>query len=114
MKKQFRIKKTEEIETVLKERKIVSGKNFVVYKKENHENTHYRFALSVPKKFGNAVLTNKMKRRIRAIVRSQNLINGVDFFVVAKANSNTADFNELNKELIYLFKKAQLLEENNE
>ena len=55
-----------------------------------------------------------MKRRIRAIVRSQNLINGVDFFVVAKANSNTADFNELNKELIYLFKKAQLLEENNE
>ena len=56
MKKQFRIKKTEEIETVLKERKIVSGKNFVVYKKENHENTHYRFALSVPKKFGNAVL----------------------------------------------------------
>ena len=114
MKKQFRIKKTEEIEVVLKERKVVSGKNFVLYRKENHENTHYRYALSVPKKFGNAVLRNKMKRRIRAIIRSNNLINGVDFFVIAKASSNQATFKELKEELNYLLKKAQLLEEHNE
>lgn len=114
MKKQFRIKKTEEIEVVLKEKKIVSGKYFILYKKENHEDTHFRFALSVPKKFGNAVMRNKMKRRIRAVVRSQKIINGIDFFVIAKANSNTINYKEIKEELLYLFKKAQLLEDNNE
>ncbi|MBP5342562.1 ribonuclease P protein component [bacterium] len=114
MKKQFRIKKTEEIELVLKERKVVGGKHFVIYKKENHENTHFRYALSVPKKFGDAVLRNKMKRRIRAIVRSYNLINEIDFFVIAKASSNTLSFKEIKEELDYLFKKAQLLEEKND
>ena len=68
MKKEYRVKKGKEIEMIVKRRQSVGNKNFVLYKKENHENKHFRFAVSVSKKFGNAVKRNKIKRQVREVV----------------------------------------------
>ncbi|MCR5741247.1 MAG: ribonuclease P protein component [Gammaproteobacteria bacterium] len=111
MKKNQRIKKSEEIESIIKERRVVSGENFVLYTKENHQNKKPRFALSVPKKFGIAVKRNQIKRRMRSIFDNANIKKEFDVFVVAKKNSSLLEFDEIEKELIMLFNKADLLEE---
>ena len=52
MKKEYRIKKSKEIEEVLKNKKYASNPYFSIYIKENNENHHFRYAISVNKKIG--------------------------------------------------------------
>lgn len=109
MKKEYRVKKSSDIENIIKKRKSVGNTHFVVYKSENHEETHFRFAVSVPKKFGNAVHRNKMKRRIREIMAKLDVIDQIDIFIVVKASANTLDFNEIKKSIIWLMNKQNIL-----
>jgi ribonuclease P protein component len=114
MKKELKIKKSEEIEAVIKNKQSVSGENFIVYKKENHLPVGPRFALSVPKKFGIAVKRNLMKRRIRSIFDSLNIKKEYDVFVVAKQQSSTISFKQAEEELTSLFERANLVEVSND
>lgn len=114
MKKQYRIKKSEDIETILKEKDSTANKHFVIYKAENHENNHFKYALSVPKKYGSAVERNKVKRRIRAVIRSIKIKNDYDFFIIVRTTTNILSFQEIKKELINVLNKSQLLEVQNE
>ena len=111
MKKTQRIKKSEEIELVIKERKVTAGDNFIIYKKENHNPEGPRFALSVPKKFGIAVKRNQIKSRVRSIFDSVGIKKEYDVFVVVKAKASALEFDAINKELSNLFIKAGLVEE---
>ena len=69
MKKAYRVKKSQEIEQILKEKKYRSSTAFSIYQKKQTETIHFRYAISVGKKLGNAVERNRLKRQIRAIVR---------------------------------------------
>ena len=108
MKKEYRIKKNQEIESVLIEKNSIASKYFVIYKKENHENIHFRYAISVPKKYGNAVNRNLMKRRIRSVVREIELVNDYDFFIVVKNQASILSFDQIKKELLSLFTNLKL------
>ena len=108
MKKEYRIKKNQEIESVLIEKNSIASKYFVIYKKENHENVHFRYAISVPKKYGNAVNRNLMKRRIRSVVREIELVNDYDFFIVVKSQASILSFDQIKKELLSLFTNLKL------
>ena len=110
MKKELIIKKSEEIEAVIKNKSSVSGENFIVYKKENHLPVGPRFALSVPKKFGIAVKRNLMKRRIRSVFDSLNIKKEYDVFVVAKQQSSNLSFEQIKEELTDLFERSNLVE----
>lgn len=50
MNKQYRIKKSSEIELVLKKGRKAYSKYFTIYKLDNSETSHFRFATSVGKK----------------------------------------------------------------
>ena len=84
MKKEFRIKKNNEIQQLIHNRVTVGNSYFIIYYKENHEHNNFRYALSVPKKYGNAVKRNLMKRRIREIIKVNDFNKDYDFFIVAK------------------------------
>lgn len=86
MKKQYRVKKSNEIESILKEKRYFSNMYFSVYKRKNPETSHFRYAISVGKKIGNAVTRNRVKRQIRAIVDTMNLKieQNTDVFIIAK------------------------------
>ncbi len=111
MKKEFRIKKSDEIEAIIKNKEVVGGKYFVLYKMTNHENTHFRFALSVPKKYGDATDRNLIKRRIRSIVHEQKFLSNIDLFLVVKASASNLDYTKITNEITELFKKAHVLED---
>ncbi len=114
MNKTFRVKKSHDIEQIIKKRQSVGSKYFVIYKNKCHEVDHYRVAISVSKKYGNAVARNKIKRQVRAILQNINLNNQYDIFVVIKPLCKELNFNQIKKELTRLIIKHKLKGENNE
>ena len=109
MKKENRVKKGSEIEMIMKNRQSTGNRFFVVYKKENHENKHFRAAISVSKKFGNAVKRNKVKRQVRAVVSNLDVSPKNDLFIVIKNNANTLKFEEIENHVTKLIKKQNIL-----
>lgn len=110
MEKAYRVKKSTEIEQIMNQKNSVGDGYFVVYKKTKSDETHFRFAVSVPKKYGNAVLRNLMKRRIREIVRNHHFLQNIDFFIIAKPKANSLSFQEIQDRLEKLFARAKILE----
>jgi len=111
MKKQYRVKKNQEIELILKEKRYSSNQYFTVYKRTNPETSHFRYAISVGKKIGNAVLRNKIKRQVTAIIDNLNLNldSNTDVFIIVRPMVLKIDFITMKKQLEYLFNKQKLL-----
>lgn len=106
MKKQYRIKKSKEIDAVIKEKKRYGNKYFVVYYKVNEEQ-HFRFAISIGRKYGKAVERNKIKRQIRSVFRNLNKSFSYDYVVVVKTNAKNLNFTEIKNNLENLILKTQ-------
>jgi len=108
VKKEFRVKKSSEIEMIIRTKKSVSNKHFVLYKRENHENTHFRFAVSVSKKYGNAVKRNKIKRQVREIVSKIDITVTDDLFIVVKPKIPNLSYVELDASLRQLMARQKI------
>ena len=104
MKKQYRVKKNQEIELILKENKRYSNPYFSMYKKKNQETSHLRYAISVGKKIGNAVVRNKIKRQVTSIIDNLNLnLNtNTDVFIIVRPKVKELKYEEMVKQLEYL------------
>lgn len=106
IKKEYRIKKNQEIDKVIKKRNSVGNKNFVIYKLKNNEADHYRIALSIGKKYGYAVLRNKIKRQIRSVIRNnKDLIDNYDYVIVIKPAASNLNYTNINDDICMLLKK---------
>ena len=107
--KEYSIKKNQEIDKIIKNRDSVGNKYFAIYKMDNNETSHFRYSLSIGKKYGIAVLRNKMKRRVREIIKDNiNLIKNLDYVFVIKPASIELDYKEIEKNIIYLLKKEEI------
>lgn len=110
MKKQFRVKKSSDIEAILKKRKMTRNAHFSIFIDKNHECTHFRYAISVPKKYGNAVMRNKIKRQIRMIIKDMPVKGHTDLFIIVYPKANTLDFSSIKKHLYQLSNRLNILE----
>ncbi len=109
MKKQYRIKKSSEIEQVLKNKQSYGNKYFTVYKKENLETKNFRYAISAGKKIGNAVVRNKVKRQVRSIISELcDITPNIDVFIIVKPLVLSLDFSQMKKQVTYLLKKNNI------
>lgn len=114
MEKAYRVKKSAEIERIMSRKASVGDGYFVVYKDENKESEHFRFAISVPKKYGTAVERNLMKRRIREIVRHAAILESSEFFIIVKPKAADLSFEEISTRLLQLFARAKILKGQNQ
>ena len=106
MKKEYRIKKSDEIELVMNKGFSKANRTFIVYKYRNLEIEKYRVAISAPKKLGKAVVRNKAKRQIRAILQQNDsyLKAGYDYFIIARPDILEIDFATATKQMIHVLK----------
>lgn len=69
-----------------------------------------RFGFAVGKRVGKAVVRNRVKRRLREIVRSLHPVGGWDVVIIARPASADADFASLSAAVRSLFGRARLVE----
>jgi ribonuclease P protein component len=69
-----------------------------------------RFGFTAAKTLGNAVVRNRLKRRLREAVRSLDVVPGWDVVVNARRGAGVADYQRLRAQVNELMVQAGLLE----
>jgi len=68
-----------------------------------------RHAYAIPKRVGKAVVRNKVRRRLREILRALPVTEGYDIVISVRQPAAEASFQDLKTELSMLLKRARLL-----
>ena len=68
-----------------------------------------RFAFAIPKRVGKAVVRNRVRRRLREVLRFLNLVEGYDVVISVRPEAATASFDALKSELTLLMKRGRLI-----
>lgn len=104
MKKENRIRKNEEFQSIIKCKQSFANKKFVIYYRKNNE--HLKIGISVSKKLGNAVIRNKIKRQVRMMVQEVfDKKQKVDFIIIVRHPYLLDDFKNNKKDLSYIYNK---------
>ena len=87
----------------------------VVYCRKNREGRS-RFGYTVSAKLGHAVVRNRVRRRLREIVRlnGARLVPGYDLVIVARAKAVDCEYRRLEEAYLKAIKKLGLLREGAE
>ena len=103
MKKINIVKEKKDFDKAFKLRNQIYSKYAYIYIKDN-ESENYRFGICVSKKTGNAVVRNKLKRRVKDIIDKSALqFLNKDYIIVLKKSAKDAEYLELKEEIIKLF-----------
>ena len=92
MRKEYSLKRNEEISKIVHSSKCIKNDSFVIYIK-NNEMDHARVCISVSKKLGKAHLRNKTKRQVRMMITEiLNFEKLVDLVIVVRKKYFDYDF----------------------
>ena len=69
-----------------------------------------RYGFSVSKRVGKAVVRNRVKRRLREIMRTRKLVPGQDLVIVARTVAAESSYSTMESSVNSLLKRARLLE----
>ncbi|CAM9154787.1 ribonuclease P protein component [Mycoplasma marinum] len=106
MKKQFRVRHNREFQKIIKKRKQFVSNDVILYYEKNDK--HLRVGLSVSKKFGNAVVRNLMRRKIRAIIREMNIMDlKYNVVIIVRQNFIDASFKKQQKAINKVFERLK-------
>ena len=111
MQKQHRLRKSKDFAAVRRDGKSWADRRLVLVARRTG-GKHCRFGFSVSKRVGNAVVRNRVKRKLKEAARVELLPRiepGWDFVVIARKDAAAADYHRLNRSLQRLFKRAKLL-----
>lgn len=110
MKKVNIIKENVEFNRIINSINPYKSRNFIIYLEEIEEN-NYKFGISVGKKIGKAVVRNKLKRQIRNIIDKNSYQKNFKCIIILKKSVLNINYNEMEEEINYLFKKLKLIKE---
>jgi len=109
------LKKNFQFRFVYNKGKSIANRYLVMYVIKNKKYTDSnRLGISVSKKVGKSVVRSRVTRLIKESYRltEENVKKGYDIVVIARVSSNGADYHEINKALLSLLKKHDLIEKN--
>ena len=78
---------------------------FISYRLDNTLG-YTRFGISVPKKIGNAVVRNRIKRQVRAAIGlSTNFKKSIDFVIIVRRTYQIDKFEQMKSEIQQILEK---------
>lgn len=112
IKKALRIKKKTDFDHIFSEKSSTANKKFIVYQTPA-ATSHFRAAVSVSKKLGNAVTRNRIKRLVRhALMSLSPNLSQTDFVIICRKGVETLTFDEVQKNLKHVLKVAKIYQKN--
>ena len=100
-----RLKKDKQFSYIFRKGKRKSTENFTLYYIESKFN-NYKIGFSISKKQGKATVRNKLKRRLKEIVRKEKLpLNFYNYVLYAREGASKLDFKNLSMQIKKLFEK---------
>lgn len=105
MKKKNIIKKEQTFTEIIKKCPYVKNTYFVIYYRKNNEDT--KFGISVPKKTGKANVRNKIKRRTKNIIdtNEKKVHKNFDYVIIIRKRLIELTYQEMEVNLLNLLKK---------
>ncbi|HCJ66428.1 MAG TPA: ribonuclease P protein component [Elusimicrobia bacterium] len=107
-----RLSRNREFRRIFREGKSFSNQNLIIYiyKRSPEEDGQVRLGLVVSRKLGEAVKRNKLKRRLREIFRLHKhlLKPGLDMIFLPRNQAINCNYQELEKSVLSIFKRAKL------
>ena len=101
-----RVKKYDEFQKIINEGSLVRNNSFNAYYLKNATSLS-RFGISIPKKSGNAVVRNRMKRQIRAAVSAScDMTIPFDIVLIARKNYDINNYQQTLADVVDVIKKV--------
>jgi ribonuclease P protein component len=83
--------------------------NLIVLKILSNRLSYSRYGFSVSSRIGGAVIRNRVKRRLREIMRNTSLEIGWDIVIIARSKAGRAAYSDLKHSVSSLLLKAQVI-----
>ncbi len=107
--KHRRLRRREEFRTALRRgNRARDGLLSITAVNSNDDATEARYGFAISKRVGNAVVRNRIKRRLKAIVGTSNHPKGWDYVIYAFPPASAADSNQLRESVHRLTRRAML------
>ena len=110
MKKLNIVKDNRDFNDIIKNNKSFKYKDYVIYVQKKTPSI-YKFGIAVPKKIGNAVVRNKIKRRIKNIIDKKDYQNNFNCIIIVGRGVNEKSFSEIENNLMTALKNINILKE---
>lgn len=105
MKKENSLKKNQDFQKILEKKQSVGCSTLVIYYLKN-ELDYARVGISCGKRLGNAVIRNRTKRQVRALLDvSLNYKNNMDYIVIVRNKYLEQNYENNLRDIKYLLEK---------
>jgi ribonuclease P protein component len=108
MRRQLRLRRRAEFDAVF-ERRRTWANNLLVLRNSPNQMEHNRYGFVTSKRLGGAVIRNRVRRRLREVVRTLPVSGGWDVVISAKVPAARSNFQELKGAVVDLLTSARML-----
>lgn len=112
MKKKNILKESKDFDRIIKNNKPTKYKDFIIYIEYNSSDS-YHFGLSVGKKIGNAVMRNKIKRRLKSIIDKKHYKNGFNCIIIVGRGILEKNYFDMENNYNIAINKLNIIKEDN-
>ena len=108
MKKEYRVKKSQDFDNIIRKKQSFANRQFVIYYQENKLD-HMRLGISVSKKLGKAHERNKLKRYVRESFKTRkDFLKNYDIIIIARPAAKGLSFLEFGSSIDHVLKRSKL------
>lgn len=108
MKKEYRVKKSQDFDNIIRKKQSFANRQFVIYYQENKLD-HMRLGISVSKKLGKAHERNRLKRYVRESFKTRkDFLKNYDIIIIVRPAAKGLSFLEFGSSIDHVLKKSKL------
>lgn len=108
MKKEYRVKKSQDFDNIIRKKQSFANRQFVIYYQENKLD-HMCLGISVSKKLGKAHERNRLKRYVRESFKTRkDFLKNYDIIIIVRPAAKGLSFLEFGSSIDHVLKRSKL------